>query len=265
MVDLHSHILYGLDDGAKDRTMAENMIELAAKTGTRQIAATPHVIENNRRPSWESIKKGVAELQQIADERALDLQVYPGAELEMNWELLELFQSGSRDYCLNGTRYLLVELPALSIPDYADDFWYELQIGGIVPVLAHPERNQPLMQTPERLLNWMKTGLLSQINGGSLTGQFGAKVQESAELLLRNRMVHLIGSDGHRAEGRDTNLSKARRRLTELVGEEIAQAICTEHPRNVLADEVLVFEVPDQIDFRIHRKEKSLWKRLFGG
>lgn len=265
MVDLHSHILYGVDDGAKDRAMAESMLGLAAKTGTRQIVATPHVIEKNQRPSWETIEKGVVELQQIADEGALDLQIYSGAELEMNWELLELFQSGSRAYCLNGTRYLLVELPALSIPAYADDFWYELEVGGIVPILAHPERNRLLMQEPERLLGWMKNGLLTQINGGSLRGQFGAQAKESAELLLRNHMVHFIGSDGHRTEGRDTDLSKARQRLMELIGKERMQAIAVENPQRVLADKELAMKVPDKIEFCLHREERSLWKRLFGG
>lgn len=264
MVDLHAHILYGIDDGAKDRAMAEKMLHLAAETGTRHIAATPHVIESKRRPSWENIQKGVAELQQIADACNLELTVYPGAELEMNWELLELFQTRERQYCLNGTRYLLVELPALAIPDYADAFWYELEIEGIVPILAHPERNRPLMQTPERLLCWLKNGLLTQMNGGSLLGQFGATVQESAELLLRNRMVHLLGSDGHRAEGRDTNLRRARQRLTELAGDEVAQAICANNPQAVLADEELAVKLPDKTDFRIHRTEQSLWQRLFG-
>lgn len=264
MFDMHAHVIYNIDDGAKDRDMTAKMLRLAAETGTRQIAATPHVIEIRRRPSWERIVAAAAELQQMAAQAQLALTVHPGAELEMNWELLELFQQGSRQYCLNGTRYLLVELPALGIPEYADAFWYELELGGIRPILAHPERNPQLMQEPARLLHWMKKGLLTQVNGGSLTGQFGSQVRENAELLVRNRMVCLLGSDAHRAEGRNTDLRQARQRLQAIAGDEAAETICVHNPRKILEDEDLAFEAPDTVKCSRAKEEKGFLRRWFG-
>ena len=97
MYDLHSHIIYGVDDGSPDAETSRELLKMAAGCGTRHIVATPHVIELNNCPSWQRIQDGVAELRAMAAGESLDLAIYPGAEIEMNWDILELFQDGSRD------------------------------------------------------------------------------------------------------------------------------------------------------------------------
>lgn len=265
MFDIHSHIIHGVDDGAPDLETSTALIRMAAATGTRHIINTSHVIELNNHPSWERIKSGVAELQAIADSEQLDLKIYPGSEVEMNWDILEALKESDHSFCLAGTRYQLVELPAMMIPDYAEDFWYELQLAGRIPVLAHPERNEVLMHQPERLLKWMRSGLLTQCNGGSLLGKFGERAQRHAELLLKNGLIYFIGSDAHRVKVRNTDLTDARLRLEELVGREKAEAICTLNPQKLLADEIIEPQVPDKLVWEERRKKKQgFWSRLFG-
>ena len=123
MLDTHTHILWNIDDGSKNQCMSLQMLEIAARSGTKAIFATPHVIERANKPSWEEIKEKTQQLRQLCAEAQIDIMLYPGAEVQMNWELLpELGAAGA--YCLNGGRYLLVELPAAEIPAYADEFWY---------------------------------------------------------------------------------------------------------------------------------------------
>ena len=205
MLDTHTHILWNIDDGSKNQCMSLQMLEIAARSGTKAIFATPHVIERANKPSWEEIKEKTQQLRQLCAEAQIDIMLYPGAEVQMNWELLpELGATGA--YCLNGGRYLLVELPAAEIPAYADEFWYELELKGIMPILAHPERYQQLRENPDLLLLWRRRGMLMQCNSGSFTGMFGSSVCENAKVLLANGLVDLLGSDGHRSEGRNTCL-----------------------------------------------------------
>ena len=262
MYDIHSHIIYGIDDGSPDIDSSRRMLQLATESGTRHIVATPHVIELNNHPSWDVILQGVNILQKIVAEENLKLDIYPGCELEMNWDMLQLFGKDKRDFCINNSRYLLVELPAMSIPPYAEDFWYELQLKGITPILAHAERYKLLMEKPQRLLKWMQAGVLVQINGTSLLGKFGKSAQTSAEQLLKNNCVHFIGSDAHRIDVRNTDLSASRDRLIEIVGNAKAKEICEENPQKMLANEILSFSVPKQ--FSTSEKKQGFWSRLFG-
>lgn len=263
MYDLHSHIIYGVDDGSPDAVCSRELLKMAASCGTRHIVATPHVIEINNCPSWQRINDGVAELRSMAAEDGLDLRIHSGAEIEMNWDILELFHEGSREYCLGGSHYLLVELPAMSIPDYAENFWYELQLKGISPVLAHPERHQGLMEQPERLLKWLRNGVLTQINGGSIIGRFGERVKQNAELLLNNDVACFIGSDAHRVKIRNTDLTQVRQRLVELVGLERTQLLCEGNPQKLLEDEEITIKVPQQLQYP-EKKKQSFWSKLFG-
>lgn len=263
MYDLHSHIIYGVDDGSPDAVSSRELLKMAAGCGTKHIIATPHVIESNNCPSWQRINEGVAELRIMAEEEELDLKIYTGAEIELNWDVLGLFSEGSRDYCLGGSHYLLVELPALSIPSYTEDFWYELQLQGICPVLAHPERHQGLMEHPERLLQWLHNGVLTQMNGGSITGRFGEQVRKNAELLLKNDVICFIGSDAHRVKIRNTDLTHARQRLVELVGAEKARLLCEINPQRLLADEEITLKVPQKLQYPV-KKKQGFWSKLFG-
>jgi protein-tyrosine phosphatase len=233
MFDLHSHILPNIDDGAKNMEMSLAMLRIAAENGTKGIAATPHVIEGEWLPAWDNILTECAMLQKAADDAGLDLEIFPGAEVAIYRDILDLL-NGPGAYCINNGRYLLVELPATHIPSFTEDFFFILQARGITPILAHPERHPELARKPEMLAEWISKGILSQMNSTSLTGLMGERVMATAELLLTNNMVHVIGSDAHNIRHRNTNLTAAVDKIIRLIGPEQAQQLLIVNPDNII-------------------------------
>lgn len=243
MIDLHTHILCGIDDGSKSIEMSREMLDIAFANGTTSIFATPHVIEAYNKPSWDLLVDKSKELQQIAETEKIDINIFPGAEIQMNWELLaEIGEQGA--YCLNGGRYVLIELPVLEIPEYADEFFYRLMLKELTPIIAHPERNRNLMQNEVKLLEWMRKGILLQCNSGSITGAFGKQIRNNAEFLLQNKIISFIGSDAHRDKGRNTDLSEAKRIVTNMVGENYCKEIFYINPESVLKNDLIEINVP---------------------
>ena len=266
MYDIHSHIIYGVDDGSPDAETSRTLLEMAYNTGTQTIVATPHVIETHDHPSWQLIQEKVNELKGFATEQSLALEILPGAEVMLSLDILSIYDEAPHAYCLNGTRYALVELPMLEVPYYAEDAFYELQLRGLTPILAHPERYHDLFASSAnrlRLLEWCNKGVLLQCNGGSLLGKFGHRAQHNAELLLHNKMISFIGSDAHRVKARNTDLAAERARLVELCGKEYAEEICIYNPKSILANEVLYADVPKKLE-PLPEKKKSFWQKLFG-
>ena len=208
MIDVHTHVLNGFDDGAADKETALALLKMAAECGTTTLFCTPHVIEKAAKPAWPGIVQATRQLADEAHARGVDIQLLPGAEVELNWDLFDSIGSGGA-YCLGDSGCVLLELPSQSIPAYADDFFYCLQLKGIMPILAHPERHEKLMRHPDLLLQWMHNDVLTQCNAGSFTGAFGEQVKKNAELLLQHNMVCFIGSDAHKLEGRNTDLTAA--------------------------------------------------------
>ena len=259
MIDLHTHILWEIDDGSKSVDMSMAMVELADRNGTKIIFATPHIIEFSNKPSWDLIVERSKQLQGLANSRNYNIEILAGAEVQMNWDLLsEIGEQGS--YCLNGSRYALIELPVLEIPEYADEFFYELLLKGIVPIIAHPERNQVIMNNLTKLLKWMRNGVLLQCNSGSVTGAFGNKVRENVEILLKNRLITFIGSDAHRDKRRDTNLIAAKKIMMDLVGKDYCEEIFYRNPSYILKNELVEVNVPDKI--LSMNKNSNIWNKL---
>lgn len=262
MVDIHSHVLWGMDDGARTPEESLSLLKLAELSGTTDIFATPHIIGEKFQPSWHSIEERTAELNQMAAAAGINIHVYSGAEVEMNWNLLEFFTGPGGLFCLANSRYVLVELPVTVIPEYADEFWYQLQLKGISPILAHAERYPVLAKHPEILLQWVKKGILVQSNTGSFVNKFGPHVQVLAEKLLTNNLVHFLGSDAHNMQNRNTDNSKALKRISELVGEEKTRELAVLNPQYILEDKLLIPVVPDVIS-AASGENKSFWHRLF--
>jgi len=229
MFDLHSHIIPGIDDGAKDLEMSLAMLQMASDNGTEGIVATPHVIEGEWLPEWDEILTACDHLRQEAQRAGLTIPIFPGGEVAIHLDILERITSPGA-YCINNGRYLLVELPATHIPSFTDDFFFTLQARGITPILAHPERHPEIGKHPEILANWINKGILAQMNGTSIMGRMGERVMATAELLLTNHMIHVIGSDAHRIHNRNTNLSSAVKKINMLIGAERAQQLLVVNP-----------------------------------
>ena len=263
MYDVHSHIIYGIDDGSPDFETSCGLLRMAAACGTRCIVATPHVVEMYDHPSWERICEGVEELRSFVRGEGLNLEVLPGAEVMAGLDILAAYDEKPHAFCLNDTDYALVELPGFEVPRYTENLFYEMQLRGLRPVLAHPERYFSLFRTPERLLEWCHKGVLLQCNSGSLTGRFGPEAERNVRLLLHNRLVSFMGSDAHRLRGRNTDMREAQQKLVEFVGQSYAEEICVHKPKAMLAGESLRLRLPEKME-PLPEERKSFWQRLFG-
>ena len=127
-IDIHSHIIPGVDDGSQDLETSLGLLRMAAENGTTDIIATPHVIDVSTTLTWDIIRRKVEELQKEADSHGIPITIYPGAETELNWDLLELMRKERSAFCLAGSRYCLMEMPSLMLPPHLDEIIYESRI-----------------------------------------------------------------------------------------------------------------------------------------
>ena len=208
MVDIHSHVIPGIDDGAKDEDMAVSMLKTAVKSGTRKIVITPHFMRGRFNYEYNEVKEEVRNLKALADENNIDIEIYEGQEVYYSSRIVEYFNEGIIG-TINGTRYMLIEFPMLEFDiDEIINNLYELQLKGITPIIAHPERYKPLIKNPSLINRFIDEGFLFQLNTGSITGHFGKDVKKTAEIYAGNRIYNFVGSDGHRDSGRNTDITK---------------------------------------------------------
>ena len=216
MVDIHSHILWGIDDGSKSKEMTINMLKKAEIGGTSKIVATPHFLPGRYSKTFNEIKQSVQNVKTLAKEEGISLEIYLGQEVYFTKNILKDYEEGLI-FTINHSRYMLIEF---NMQDFdlreVTELLYELQLRGVTPVIAHPERYVKFMENEILINQFIKEGYLFQLNSGSLKGDFGAKVKKLAEKFLKNKIYSFIGSDGHRDEKRDTDM-----RIVEEVIKEV--------------------------------------------
>jgi protein-tyrosine phosphatase len=218
LVDLHSHVLPRVDDGARDDDEALRMLRIAEEDGIATIAATPHA--HHFPPGL--VPERVERLNQLAADAGLTIRVVPGSENRLAADLPARQRDGQL-LTLNGSRYLLIEL-------YFDGGWPsylrrvvdELRALGLWPILAHAERYEAVQRDPTPLYDLIAAGVPIQINAASLVGPAERNAQPTAERLLRHRMAHILASDAHNAAWRPPRLRAAALRVAEIAGEEYA-------------------------------------------
>lgn len=242
MIDLHVHILPGLDDGPRTMEAALDMARLAAADGVTTVVATPHlfarrVVEMSRLNPAERILAAAVELQERLDEAGVALKVATGCEVPLCQEMLDLLDTG-QVLTINGQgRYLCLEMPETVIPPATEDICFLLASRGITPILTHPERNPQFLQTPEKLLRLLRQGCLAQVTAGSITGDFGWRISRFAKKLVKAGLVHAVASDAHDTRRRPPLLSAAFKKLKRWVGADQAWELVKERPEKILAGE----------------------------
>ena len=209
MIDIHSHIINEIDDGSKSIEMTINMLKKAEQSGTTDIIATPHFMRGRFEVEYKDVVKKVEELKEIAKENNIDINIYAGQEVYYSKNILDYYNDKMIG-TINNTKYMLIEFPMLDFNiDEVINTIYELQIRGITPIIAHPERYKPFIKKPSMINSLIKEGMLFQLNAGSLTGAFGKDVKKTATKYLENNIYSFIGSDAHRDRGRDTDMKEA--------------------------------------------------------
>jgi protein-tyrosine phosphatase len=235
--DIHSHILPGFDDGASSEQEFLEMARKAVEGGTSVMVATPHY--DHESPAFElpEITEAVVGHNSLLQERNIPLRLVPGAEVRVNAGLLQsaMKNGGMEGFCLgNSEKYILVDMPITDMPLAATDAFFHLQLHGMVPILAHPERNRHLVEHPAVLRDLVERGIEMQVNSGSLEGIFGKAARRTAMSLLNEGASRLVASDAHGLRARTPDLSRAARVLCDLLGEEAARLILEVNPGLVL-------------------------------
>jgi protein-tyrosine phosphatase len=226
MVDLHCHILPGVDDGPATMEESMAMAESAVADGITHIVATPHS-SSEYHFDFTRVRRIRDELQSRIGGR---LQFATGCDFHLNHENLTALRKDASPYCLNQHDYLLVEFNEISIPPGMDQTLHEIQLAGLRPVITHPERNRILRAHPERLEKWVRQGCFVQVTGGALTGKFGATPQRDALKWIRQGLVHFVASDAHNARTRPLRLQPAYDAVSDQFGEVKARALLHDNP-----------------------------------
>lgn len=250
MIDLHCHILPGLDDGARDLETALEMARVAVADGITDVVATPHAADGLYRTDAASIRVAVAAFRTALATAGLPLRVHMGSEVHVHPELVRNVAAGRLLTVNDAGRYILLELPVTSIPPYFADLLHELRTKGLTPILAHPERHAVLRDDPDRLAAWVEDGMLVQLTASSLLGGMGRRAKASAETMVRRRIAHLVASDGHSPARRPPQIRAAHDALLRIDPRSAARM--SQNARSVLAGERC--DVPEP-----ERKKRRWW------
>ncbi len=233
-VDVHCHLLPGLDDGAANWDDALAMAEMAAADGVGTIVATPHQLGSHAGNSAAAIRTANERLQSALERRGLPLRVLPGADVRIEPDLAGKLRRDEVLTLADRRRHVLLELPhEVYFP--LERLLAELASAGLMGILSHPERNLGILNRPGLLRPLVERGCLLQLTAGSLSGTFGSRIQEFAESLVKEGLIHLVATDAHGTGTRPPVLSTAFHRVAKLAGEETAVDLCCRHPAMVAA------------------------------
>ncbi len=261
MVDIHHHLLWGLDDGAKDFETSVAMAKASATDGVTHIVCTPHANGTyNFDPEQNAAK--AAELQARLDADKIALKIGLGCDFHLSYDNILDAKADPSRFSVNGLGYLMVEIPDYGVPRGLSETFYELQLAGLTPILTHPERNPTLQNDLKRLAEWMRGGVLVQVTGDSVTGRMGKTAQKIAHELLSKRWVHFLATDAHNVTSRPPRLSEAREVVAKKYGRDYAESLVTSNPRSVFAGKPFS-PVEEPIDLYEEYKEKNWLQRIF--
>jgi protein-tyrosine phosphatase len=233
LIDIHSHILPAIDDGSPNLETSIKMAEIAVSEGITEMIATPHFIEKDKETDKTTILEKVEELNGELKERSIDLTILPGQEIFITPGVPDLYDEGKLLTLCDGNKYMLVELPLMSIPLYALDVIHSLKLRGLNVILAHPERNIEIARDPGRLREFIKIGALVQVNSLSLLGILGRNAKHTAEKIINSGMAHFIATDCHTARSRSPRIKDTLKSITE----QAAKLLLEDNPSKVLKGE----------------------------
>ncbi len=229
MIDIHSHIIYGMDDGSPTMDETVRMLKKAQEIGITTIIATPHYQENIF--ELEGIQQHFTETVEKAWEFGISLK--PGCEVYIN-PYIDKLAVEKKILLLNRADYILLELPYESIPLYTFDMIYKLQLLRISIIIAHPERNLNLIKDFTLFSRFVERGCMMQVDAGSIAGVYGTAVEEYVRKLIKLKLVHFVASDAHCAKDYDDWYLKAYKKVCRWAGSEYADKLFTSNPQLIL-------------------------------
>jgi len=262
MVDIHHHLLFGLDDGSDSLETSVAMAKLAVADGITHVVCTPHA--NNTYTFDPTInQQKTAALRDRLSAENISLTLGSGCDFHLSFDNVAEAKRDPKRFSINGLGYLLIEIPDYGLPPGLNETFYELNLAGLTPILTHPERNPTLQQEPQRMAEWMRAGILVQVTADSLTGHKGKRAEKMAHELLEKRWVHFLATDAHNTKSRPPRMRDAHNLVAEKYGVSYAHALCLTNPLAVfLGKQFQVEEEPRGL--YEEPKPPSLWQRLMG-
>src|SRR5215469_11932612 len=265
LIDLHSHLLPGIDDGAKDLATSLAMARVAAADGITTIACTPHILPGVYNNSGPAIRRAVAQLAESIAKAGIPITLVSGADVHIVPDLDVQLLDG-RALTLNNSRYLLLEPPHHVLPPRLDDLIFGLQATGYVPILTQPERLSWVEGHYDLIRRLVSSSVLMQITAGSVMGRFGRGPRYWAERMLDEGLCHLLATDAHNTEQRAPRLAEARDVVAQRLGDDEAINLVLRRPQGIL-DNLSPAELPTLPQAQVWQARSgaevpSLWSNI---
>ena len=244
MIDIHCHILPGLDDGAQTITDSLDMAKEAVREGISSIIATPHHNQAYHNTKDEIIL-AVNDLNNRLKEAAIPLEILPGQEVRIYGEIVEGLNNGEI-LSLSQSQYMFIEFPSNHVPRYAEKLLFDIQLQGLIPIIVHPERNKQLMEQPDLLYQFVEKGALTQVTASSLCGYFGKNIKKFSEQLIEFNLTHFIASDAHNVKNRTFKMAEALDIVNSKYGPDMVY-LFKENAELLVENSNIMKELPERI------------------
>ncbi len=223
MIDIHSHILPRIDDGARDWASSIEMAKAAVKNGIKSVIATPHHQNGVYMNHLDKVIEVVYQFNRLLEDEKIPLIIYPGNETRIHADFVKGLRNKEFLTLNRNGRYVLFELPYDIVPHYTEQIIFNIQLAGFTPIIPHPERNLDIRRNPTKLYQLVKSGALTQITSGSLLGLFGRDIYKFSLKLMEHHLTHFLATDSHKAVGsRGMNLLEGYEELTDFGGRMLA-------------------------------------------
>jgi protein-tyrosine phosphatase len=263
MIDVHHHLLYGLDDGPDSIDESVAMAKIAFDDGITHVVCTPHASHRySFQPEENALR--LTRLREELDRAGNGLVLGRGCDFHLTWDNIQDAKAHPDKYSINGKQYLLVELPDHFMTRGISDSLIDLQGSGLIPIVTHPERNNAIQRDPGRLRSWIANGALIQVTASAVLGKFGSSAKMLAHRFLEDDWVHVIATDAHSTSGRPPRMHEAFKLIGDRYGTEKAQRLCIDNPHAVFFGEPLGQQpYPIGVDDDEQRLPKVSWLKRF--
>ncbi|WP_203649332.1 tyrosine-protein phosphatase [Secundilactobacillus yichangensis] len=255
MIDLHCHLLPGVDDGSANLDNSLKLATEAVNNGVEYALLTPHHMNGVYINHRVDVIRETAEFQKQLRAHSIHLTVFPGQEVRINGELLRALDQHDILFADEGDQYLMLEFPDDDVPAYTADMIYQLQQRGVIPVIVHPERNTKIMSHPDLIYDLLQKGCLSQITASSFVGTFGEKVEHFSQQLVKAGQCYIFASDAHNLPGRKYEMKEAFDKLQVEFGRELVEEFEDNAKAIINGDAVVPHEI---------RQVKVMRKKFWG-